>query len=163
MHMDSSEDSGQAQSAGPPRDGRVEIAPGPFAWAEQVASRYFSIWVWSIVVGVTTSTTFSVTNYVVRSKGSFINLLIVPLYALSAVALLSGWWGTIRFFDTYILQLFLGRRPGDGDPKELAERDFDERYRAGRYLRMAVRFAFVGLAFRLLLSLADILLSSLPY
>jgi hypothetical protein len=133
----------------------------PAGWIERVASRYFSIWVWSIVVGVSTTTTLSLTNYFIRSKGSFLSILIAPLFFMSAMSLLMGWYGTVRFFDTFILQLFTGDPPDYErySSEDLEKRHYYDRYRAGRFLSMSVRFAVIGVAFRLLLSLADILLS----
>jgi hypothetical protein len=130
----------------------------PIGWIDGVASRYFTIWVWSIVIGVATTTTLSLTNYYIRSKGEFLALLIASLFSLSAGSLLFAWYAIIRFFDAYILRLFVGEPIDDRSLDALHQRK-----RAGRYLETSVRFAFLGLAFRLTLSLADILLGSIGF
>lgn len=115
----------------------------------EVASRYFAVWVWSIVIGVATTTTFSLTGFSIRSRGAFLAILLVPLFALSAIFVLAAWISVLRFFRGHILPLIFNG-PCDSNDRAIAA------------LSSAVRFAVLGLAFRLLLSLADMLLSAVP-
>lgn len=117
------------------------------------ASKYFAIWIWSIVIGIATTTTFSLTNYNVRSRGDFLALLLVPLFLMSATALLAAWLSIIRFFRVYLLPIIFS----EGLPPT---RHPEYNSLAANALRSAMQFSIIGLAFRLVLSVADIALNS---
>ena len=119
------------------------------SWIVQIATKYFSVWIWSIVIGITTSTSLSLVNYFPRARGAFLVLLLAPLLALSGICVLASWFVAIRFLDRYLLPIFFG----DG-------RDFRVDFDAARLLSRAVRFSLLALAFRVLLSVADLILSS---
>jgi hypothetical protein len=118
-------------------------------WIELIATKYFSVWIWSVVIGITTGVSFSLVNFFPRARGSFLVLLLAPLQILSAICVLVSWFALLRFLDGYIIPIFFGEEGG---------------YRVApnpeRFLSSAVRYSLGALAFRLLLSLADLLLSS---
>jgi hypothetical protein len=115
-------------------------------WIEEIAAKYFSVWIWSIVLGITTSTSFSLVNYFPRARGPLLVLLLAPLMIASAFSVLISWFAVVRFFDQYILPTFFGG--GKVDPL------------AKRFLFQAVVSSLMALAFRLMLSIADLALSS---
>lgn len=112
---------------------------------DKIASKYFMVWIWSIVVGISTTTSLSLISYPTRSRGSFFVLLMSPLFFLSALCLIKAWYGIIRFFDYYIVPTFFY---GESNPKD-----------SERFLKNSVRFSFLSLALRLLLSLVDLTLN----
>jgi hypothetical protein len=126
-------------------------SPPQWEKIEQIAAKYFSVWIWSIVIGITTSASFSLIGYVPRARGSLFLLLLTPLLVLSAAAILASWVVTLRYLDRYVIPIFFGE---------------DEAYRvdpkAQRLLSSAIRYSLLALAFRLILSIVDYLLSSSP-
>ena len=119
-------------------------------WIEQIAAKYFSIWIWSIVIGITTSTSISLVNYFPRARGPMLVVLLAPLAAFSAFFTLAAWYSVIRVLEKYILPTFFGS-------EEVVPVD---PHVAKRLLAVAVRFSLLALTFRLLLSIADLALSS---
>jgi hypothetical protein len=148
--MDSDDDSQDLSESGYEPSRRSEKIRAGNRWQiREVAGKYFAIWVWSIVIGVATTTTFSLTGFSIRSRGGFLSILLVPLFAISALFMLAAWMSVLSFFRAYILPLIFAP-------------DFRVEGGAVRALERAVRFAVWGLAFRLLLSLADLALSASP-
>jgi hypothetical protein len=124
--------------------------PSPqWTWIEQIAAKYFSVWIWSIVIGMTTGTGVSLINFFPRARGSYLVLLLAPILVISAFCVLAAWLALLRFLEGYVIPVFFGA---------------DEQYRvspkAKVHLSAAVRYSLGALAFRLLLSIADLLLSS---
>lgn len=129
----------------------AESGKGPASESLQffdvLARRYFSIWIWSIVVGVTTTTTFSLMNFSFRSSGSTINMLIVPLYLLSGLVALMAWASIVQFFDRGILHWFTS---GEEIPAK-----------TGLILSRALKFSFLALALRVITGAVEIALNVL--
>ena len=119
------------------------------SWVERIANKYFAAWVWSIVIGITSTSSLSLVNYYPRARGPFLLILLVPLLVFGALAALAAWYSLVRYFERYIVPVFFFGAPSQdrqGNPHVFLER--------------AVRYSFASLAFRLLLSLADLALSS---
>jgi len=70
-----------------------------------------------------------------------------PLLLLSAITALGAWYSLIRFLEDTILPIFFEDRE-----QELTKR-------AQSRLRYAVRFSFISIALRLLLSVLDLALN----
>ena len=88
-------------------DNSSQPAP-PWSRIEEIAAKYFSVWVWSIVTGMATGETFSLINYFPRARGSLLLVPLIPLLALSAICVLSSWIALLRFFEGFVIPVFFG-------------------------------------------------------
>jgi hypothetical protein len=114
---------------------------------DAIAQKYFTVWVWSIVVGIITTTTFSLINYRAGSRGSFLALLTAPLLAASCACALVAWLYIVEFIRGFIIPTFFYN---------------ESKYKAAapRTLLNAVRWGVLSLIFRLALAVADLLLDA---
>jgi hypothetical protein len=122
------------------------------AQVDEIASKYFAVWVWSIVIGISTTTAYSLNNFYPRSRGSFLIFLLEPLLILSAIFCILSWYRIIVILERCIIPAFFGRAELVGTEKD--------RHLLARDLSLAVRFSFISLIFRLLLSVADLALNT---
>lgn len=119
--------------------------------ADQIARKYFFIWIWSIVVGITTTIAISLVNYFPRSRGLELVALVGPLYLASSMSILAALFGVLRYLTSFIIPVLADRRPDN------------EFLSAQRYLIRAVQFSMLAMAFRLMLAIADLALGSVPF
>jgi hypothetical protein len=116
---------------------------------DRILSKYVTIWVWSILVGLNTTVTFSLVSGV-RSRGPEALTLIGPVLLLGVLAALVAWYFLIRYLHFFVVPNFFWNLPEDlaRDP------------RSWQPIQRAGSFMLIALAFRLLLVLLDFVFSS---
>jgi hypothetical protein len=117
---------------------------------DRVLSKYITIWVWSILVGVNTSMTFSLINANIRSRGTEVFLLLGPVYLIASASTLVSWYFVVKYLRFFIVPKFFWSNPGpmEHDP------------RAWGSIRSIGSWMLLAIALRLLLAGIDLVFSS---
>jgi hypothetical protein len=75
----------------------------------RLINRYISVWVWSILFGLTTSLSFTITN--VRNIGRFgeLSLVIGALYLVSALFVFHAWFILLGYLRNLLIPMIFSR------------------------------------------------------
>src|SRR6266404_2574434 len=89
-------------SGASPDDGREASESSVFL---RLINRYISVWVWSILFGLTTSLSFTITN--VRNIGRFgeLSLVIGAFYLLSALFVFRAWFILLEYLRNFLIPM----------------------------------------------------------
>jgi|SRR6516162_9601957 hypothetical protein len=117
-----------------------------------VLAKYITVWVWSVLVGINTSLTFSFVGYSLRSRGPTVLVVLGPVYVAGMLATMFAWWFVVSYLRFFIVPNFFWTSSGD------LERD----RRAWGTIRLIGLSLLVAIGLRLVLTILDFLLSSTP-
>ena len=78
----------------------------------RLINRYISVWVWSILFGLATSLSFTITN--VRNIGRFgeLSFAIGALYVLGAIFLFRAWFILLQYLRQFLVPMIFSRSGG---------------------------------------------------
>jgi hypothetical protein len=115
---------------------------------DRVLSKYVTIWVWSILVGINTTVTFSFVGGV-RSRGPSVLVFLGPLFVAGVLAALIAWYFIVRYLRFFIVPNFFWTSSGD----------LEQDPRAWGSIRYIGLFLLIAISFRLALTILDLALS----
>ncbi len=118
---------------------------------DRILAKYVTIWVWSILVGINATVTFSFVGYGTRSRGASLFMLLGPVDVLGMLASLVAWYFIVRYLRLFIIPKFFWTSPGE---LEQDPRVYGAISKIGVWILLAIFF-------RLLLAAFDFALSSL--
>src|SRR5262249_31614370 len=109
--------------------------------------------VWSVLVGINTTVTFSFIGSGIRSRGPSVLVILGPLYLAGMLAALAAWFFVVRYLRLFIVPNFFWTPSGDleQDPGVCAA------------FGQIGRFLFIPICFRGLLAIFDFALNSAAF
>src|SRR5258708_29404644 len=119
---------------------------------DSALTKYVHVWLWSILVGATTSLAFSFLSYR-GGKWGVLGLGLVAILSFGALAVLGSLLPLGRFLFGYLLPVFFASA-------EVGARD---RERAGLRLYQSFRYIILAILARLLMAAVELALSSTSF
>jgi hypothetical protein len=117
---------------------------------DRVLAKYVTIWVWSILVGINTTVTFSFIGSGLRARGPSALTFLGPVYLAGAICTMVAWYYVVRYLRYFIVPNFFWTSTGE----------LEQDPRAWGSIRTIGIFLFLSIFFRMLLALFDFAFSS---
>jgi hypothetical protein len=122
---------------------------------DDLVKKYLRVWVWSIVFGLDTALTLSLSTQVFVGKYPLTTTFILAIPAiLSASFVIFSWWFLSVYLTLGLLPLLITNREGDRDLEFWNVKSI-------RYLQWAMQFSIFAVIFRVLGIIIEVIFGSL--
>ena len=113
---------------------------------DRLLSKYVTVWIWSILIGINSGITFSLASYSARGTWGPLTFLPLALTLIGIISAILSWVYLLNYLSRFIIpSFFLERRE---DPRH------------SRLLRLSVQAIIFAVGARLLVSVVDLLYAS---
>jgi hypothetical protein len=130
--------------------GDSRVAPNDKPAWDIAFTKYVHVWIWSILLGATTSTGYLFLSYRPIGKWGALGAALIAILAFGALSVLAALYLLARFLLGYLLPLFFA----DADVSNT------DKMQAGLRLSQSLRFLILAILARFIMTAAELLLST---